>query len=86
MLADVVIKILKPRAIELTNLLKAFFQLNQLELWEVLMQVLGYGLPGGFEDGVPVVSIEVARKRDFVHDEGVLHLLLLYLMEQSTDG
>lgn len=33
MLADVVIKILKSRAIELTNLLKAFFELNQLQFW-----------------------------------------------------
>lgn len=48
------------------------------------MQVLGYRFPGGFEDCIPVVSVEIAREGDFVHDEGVLHLLLLYLVVQSA--
>ena len=85
MLPDVVVKILKSRAIEFSDLLKAFFELNKLQFWQVLMQVLGNGFPGGLEDCVPVVPVEVARQRDFVHDEGVLHLLLLYLVVQKTE-
>lgn len=78
MLADVVVKILKSWAIEFSNLFKAFFELNQLQFGQILVEVFGNGFSGGFEDSVPVVSVEVARQRDFVHDERVLHLLLLY--------
>ena len=86
MLADVVIKILKSWTIEFSNLLKAFFELNQLQFGKILMEILGDGFPGWFEDGVPVVSVEVARQRDFVHNERILHLLLLYFVGRGKES
>jgi hypothetical protein len=72
-LADVVVEVFQPRTVEFADLLKAFLEFKQLELRQVLVEILGNGATSGLEDGVPIGAIVVARQRDFIHDEGILH-------------
>jgi hypothetical protein len=71
--ADVVVEVLESGTVEFADLFEALLELYEFELGQVVVEVFGYGFAGGFEDGVPVLSIEVAGEGEFVHDEGVLH-------------
>lgn len=72
-LANVVIEVLQPWAIELSDLFEAFLEFKQFEFWEILVEILGNGAACRPEDGVPASAIVVTRKRDLIHDEGILH-------------
>lgn len=73
MLANIVVEVLQAGTVELSYLFEALLELEQLELRQVLVQVFGDGTTSRLEDRVPVSAVEVTRKEDFVHYEGVLH-------------
>jgi hypothetical protein len=80
-LADIIIEVLQSWAIELSDLFKALLEFEEFQFGKVLVQIFGNGLSGGFEDGVPVVAVEVAREWNFIHDESVLHGLFIIIIK-----
>ena len=74
MLFYVCVKVVKPWAVEFANLLEPLFELYEFEFREIFVQVLGDGLAGRFEDGVPVITVVVPGEGQFVHDEHILHI------------
>ena len=70
----VCVKVVKPWAVEFANLLEPLFELYEFEFREIFVQVLGDGLAGRFEDGVPVITVVVPGEGQFVHDEHILHI------------
>jgi hypothetical protein len=79
-LADVVVEVLETRAVELADLLEALLELEQLELGQVLVEVLGDGAAGRLEHRVPVCPVVVTRERDLVHYQGVLHAMVIIII------
>lgn len=74
------IKILKFGTVELADFLKFFLNIDMLECGQFIVQIGRYAFASGSNNSVPLLPIEVFRQWQFVHDEIILHLLIILII------